>query len=55
MPRNITVTNAEYVWDCVHGKLILFKATGNVSISIIAINEYQPPSLSGEYLTIAQS
>ena len=55
MPRNITVTNAEYVWDCVHGKLILFKATGNVSISIIAINEYQLPSLSGEYLTIAQS
>lgn len=55
MPRNITVTNSEYVWDCVHGKLVLFKATGNISVSITAITEYQPPSLSGEYLTIAQS
>lgn len=55
MPRNINVSNSEYVWDCVHGKLILFKATGNVTVTITAISEYQPPSLSGEYLTIAQS
>lgn len=55
MPRNITVTNAEYVWDCVHGKLILFKATGNVSVSITAISEYQPPTLENEYLTISQA
>lgn len=55
LPRIITVTNSEYAWDCVNGKLILFNAIGNVSVSITAITEYQPPSLSGEYLTIAQS
>ena len=55
MPRNINVSNSEYVWDCVHGKLILFKATGNVTVTITAISEYQPPPLENEYLTISQA